>query len=66
MPELKCTVQTCVHNQKFLCDLDSISGRRSECEESAGDMLRQLSGEKGRDLYEFHEFDERGFRYVRC
>lgn len=24
MPELKCTVQTCVHNQKFLCDLDSI------------------------------------------
>ncbi len=24
MPELKCTVQTCVHNQQFLCDLDKI------------------------------------------
>ena len=24
MPELKCTVQTCVHNQQFLCDLDRI------------------------------------------
>ena len=24
MPELKCTVQTCVHNQQFLCDLDQI------------------------------------------
>lgn len=24
MPELKCTVQTCVHNKQFLCDLDTI------------------------------------------
>ena len=24
MPELKCTVQTCMHNQDFLCRLDSI------------------------------------------
>ncbi|OUP85448.1 hypothetical protein B5F07_04715 [Lachnoclostridium sp. An169] len=24
MPELKCTVQTCVHNNQFLCSLDSI------------------------------------------
>lgn len=24
MPELKCTVQTCVHNKQFLCDLDQI------------------------------------------
>lgn len=24
MPELKCTVQTCVHNKQFLCDLDAI------------------------------------------
>lgn len=24
MPELKCTVQTCVHNNQFLCDLDEI------------------------------------------
>ena len=25
MPELKCTVQTCVHNKQFLCDLDEIT-----------------------------------------
>lgn len=24
MPELKCTVQTCVHNMQFLCNLDKI------------------------------------------
>lgn len=24
MPELKCTVQTCVHNNQFLCSLDRI------------------------------------------
>ena len=24
MPELKCTVQTCVHNQQYLCALDKI------------------------------------------
>ncbi|MBA4701359.1 MAG: DUF1540 domain-containing protein [Ruminococcus sp.] len=24
MPELKCTVQTCVHNKQFLCELDKI------------------------------------------
>lgn len=26
MPELKCTVQTCLHNQNYYCDLDSIKG----------------------------------------
>ncbi len=24
MPELKCTVQTCTHNQNYYCNLDSI------------------------------------------
>lgn len=24
MPQLKCTVQTCVHNKQMLCDLDTI------------------------------------------
>lgn len=24
MPELKCTVQTCVHNNQFLCNLEKI------------------------------------------
>ena len=35
MPELKCTVQTCTHNQNFYCNLESIvvggnSAKRSE------------------------------------
>ena len=25
MPELKCTVQTCKHNQNYYCDLDKIT-----------------------------------------
>ena len=25
MPELKCTVQTCKHNQNYNCDLDKIT-----------------------------------------
>ena len=33
MPELKCTVQTCVHNQQFLCDLDKIQVEVDETEE---------------------------------
>ena len=28
MPDLKCTVQTCVHNYKFLCDLDKFQERK--------------------------------------
>ncbi len=35
MPELKCTVQTCLHNKNFYCDLDGIvvggsSAKRAE------------------------------------
>ena len=25
MPELKCTVQTCMHNKDFYCDLNAIT-----------------------------------------
>ena len=52
MPDLKCTVQTCVHNYKFLCD----SGGRRYCKDCTGDLLRQLSGEKRRQLYECSSF----------
>lgn len=34
MPELKCTVQTCVHNQDFLCRLDSIQVGGSQAKAS--------------------------------
>lgn len=45
MPELKCTVQTCVHNQQFYCDLDAIevegsSAQRSE-ETSCGSFVER-------------------------
>ena len=31
MPELKCTVQTCMHNKDFYCDLNAITvGGKSE------------------------------------
>ena len=48
MPELKCTVQTCVHNQQFLCDLDKI--------QVGGQNAKQLSGEKRRKLQQFRKF----------
>ena len=50
MPELKCTVQTCVHNKQFLCDLDANPSRRKRCKTSKRDMLRQLSGAKRRGI----------------
>ncbi len=35
MPELKCTVQTCMHNQNFYCNLDSIVVGGSSAKRSA-------------------------------
>lgn len=48
MPELKCTVQTCVHNKQFLCDLDKIqvggsSARNSE--ETCCDSFQERNGD---------------------
>ena len=37
MPELKCTVQTCMHNKDFYCDLNY--GGRKICTESCRDKL---------------------------
>ena len=54
MPQLKCTVQTCVHNKQFLCDLDEITVGG----ESAKNP-KETCCEKGRKL---HKFYERGFR----
>ncbi|PWJ50779.1 protein of unknown function [Faecalicatena contorta] len=44
MPELKCTVQTCVHNKQFLCDLDKIQVGGSEAKtarETCCDSFRE-------------------------
>lgn len=56
MPELKCTVQTCLHNKQFYCDLDEIqvagdSARTAEqtsCGsfvERKGDQYSDVTGE---------------------
>ena len=47
MPELKCTVQTCRHNQDFYCDLESIvvggnSAKRPE--ETCCDSFEERKG----------------------
>ena len=34
MPELRCTVQTCLHNKQFYCELDSINVGGSSAKKS--------------------------------
>ena len=50
MPDLRCTVQTCVHNQQFLCDLDSIEvgGRNAK---TAGETCCGSFQERTGDSY---------------
>lgn len=56
MPELRCTVQTCLHNKNFYCDLNKItvggeSAKKAEetcCdsfEERKGDTYSNVTGE---------------------
>ena len=50
MPELKCTVQTCVHNQNYYCNLDKIqvggnSAKRAD--ETCCDSFQERSGASG-------------------
>lgn len=47
MPELKCTVQTCVHNKQFLCDLDAIEvggSSAKNAEETCCDSFQERKG----------------------
>ena len=44
MPELRCTVQTCVHNKQFYCDLDKIQvggNRAQHAEETCCDSFEE-------------------------
>lgn len=48
MPELKCTVQTCVHNKNFYCDLDGIQvggSNATRAEETCCDSFRERKGD---------------------
>lgn len=48
MPELKCTVQTCVHNKQYYCDLDHIQvgGERAKrADETCCDSFEERTGD---------------------
>ena len=48
MPDLKCTVQTCVHNKQFLCDLNEIEVGGDDAKnarETCCDSFRERTGE---------------------
>ena len=58
MPELRCTVQTCLHNKNFYCDLDKIQvggeqakkSKETCCdsfEERKGNTYSNVTGEAG-------------------
>ena len=47
MPELKCTVQTCLHNKNFYCDLDGIvvgGNQAKRAEETCCDSFEERKG----------------------
>lgn len=50
MPELRCTVQTCVHNKQFLCDLDNIQVGGSEATKARDTCCDSFHERKG-DTY---------------
>ncbi|MDO4311949.1 MAG: DUF1540 domain-containing protein [Eubacteriales bacterium] len=48
MPELKCTVQTCVHNKQFYCDLDQIQvggSKAKRADETCCDSFEERKGD---------------------
>lgn len=47
MPELKCTVQTCVHNKQFLCDLDKIQVGGNQARDSRETCCDSFQERKG-------------------
>ena len=50
MPELKCTVQTCVHNKQYYCDLDHIQVG-GECAKRADETCCDSFEERTGDTY---------------
>ncbi len=54
MPELKCTVQTCVHNEQFLCMLDEIQvggSQARDAEETCCDSFQERKGDSYSNSY---------------
>ncbi len=53
MPELKCTVQTCMHNKQFMCDLDAIQVGGSDARtprETCCDSFQERKGDSYSDV----------------
>mgnify|MGYP000491387511 CR=1 FL=1 len=46
MPELKCTVQTCMHNKDFYCDLNAITVGGKSARKAAETSCDSLKKEK--------------------
>ena len=63
MPELKCTVQTCVHNQQYLCDLDKIQvggeNAKNPQETCCDSFQERKDGTYSNSLNSMHEASDR-------
>ena len=65
MPELKCTVQTCVHNKQYYCDLDHIQvgGEHAKrADETCCDSFEERTG----DTYSNDSEKPRARSNIRC
>ena len=65
MPELKCTVQTCVHNKQYYCDLDRIQvggSHAKRADETCCDSFEKRTG----DTYSNVTGQASANRIIRC
>ena len=51
MPELKCTVQTCMHNKDFYCDLNAITVGGKSARKAAETSCDSFEERKSADAY---------------
>ena len=51
MPDLRCTVQTCTHNQNYYCNLDSIVVGGNSAKKAAETSCDSFEERKGGSAY---------------
>ena len=51
MPDLRCTVQTCTHNQNYYCNLDSIVVGGNSAKKAAETSCDSFEARKGGSAY---------------
>lgn len=51
MPELRCTVQNCMHNQNYYCNLDAIQVGGDKAKNAADTCCDSFEERKIRDVY---------------